>query len=784
MEEVDEIKELIYRAENSGEDLELTKGNPYTRKAPDSSAVGKYQFVTSFWGDDIEKYAKENGYKYEGIDSFLNNHILQEEYTSNYVENTLLGRYIPQLKEDFDTSGIDDKTLASIVHFAGYGNVKKALETNDFTQSMYGGPSMNEYLRRAGLEPITPKERGKKITKEILTTNPSPLSNMPDNLRPNTGEPQILQDGGRIKLSLQQDINSQGYKDNSPYKNESNLLIESPTGKITMDNVSKPLMVESNTGQRTLLQPNSGVHQLEGTKFKETPVLQDGGRIRLSLTGKCLECDKEKFQDGGKKKVTSKKDFIYSQEELEAIQKDAANWHETSGKNCTGGVCLATDNIMPNIGQVGLSKWKEQNKYGSGDSHPDINNYGKSLDAWDIQGAIIKAGGVNYYNYNDKKEKPSQEAFDEMVKSFPVGTVLNYGNSEGKINPDFEKPYLNNEEGMLAGNHSTVIIGYDEQGYPLTYDYGEVKRLSQDSYGLLLNASAPKEYSQYTYDYLKDNELLDTSWESKPLSVDTSRLENNLTEDGETATFTFNKDSTNKFVNTLIENKEALASDIGISSNEEYDKLAKMATSLAMAETKGGSSSYGSVLDRLGGSSVGMTQINADIIFSKDKEGNYKDEKIVELLNKYGIQGKSDLFDENKSAIATMILLKTFKDRANISYNKGTGSGTSRYFRNADDLTGLIRGRDNVVIESTGETVNVPNSESGVEAFNKRNIKGYIAGKDEKGFFIKKDTKGNSELTEEEKIAYYWNSPYTLESGDAQGNSSYVKRIMDYYNKL
>ena len=97
------------------------------------------------------------------------------------------------------------------------------------------------------------------------------------------------------RLSIEQDISRQGYKDNSPYKNAEELIINSPSGKITMDGVGKSLMVESNTGQQTILPRNSGTHQLQGTQFKEKPIMQDGGNKPNIYSEKTIKETKEWF---------------------------------------------------------------------------------------------------------------------------------------------------------------------------------------------------------------------------------------------------------------------------------------------------------------------------------------------------------------------------------------------------------------------------------------------------------------------------------------------------------
>lgn len=55
-------------------------------------------------------------------------------------------------------------------------------------------------------------------------------------------------------------ISELGYKDNSPYKNAKQLPIYSPNGTITMNNVSKPLMVtDIDNNETRILNPNSSI---------------------------------------------------------------------------------------------------------------------------------------------------------------------------------------------------------------------------------------------------------------------------------------------------------------------------------------------------------------------------------------------------------------------------------------------------------------------------------------------------------------------------------------------
>lgn len=73
-------------------------------------------------------------------------------------------------------------------------------------------------------------------------------------------------------------VSSMGYKDNSPYNSAKQLPIYSSSGAITMNGVSKPLMVKDvDNNEVRYLKPNSGVHQFKGQNFIEKPVFADGG---------------------------------------------------------------------------------------------------------------------------------------------------------------------------------------------------------------------------------------------------------------------------------------------------------------------------------------------------------------------------------------------------------------------------------------------------------------------------------------------------------------------------
>ena len=101
----------------------------------------------------------------------------------------------------------------------------------------------------------------------------------------------IYNNGGVIHLpkknkgGMVDPVSTMGYKDNSPYTNAKQLPIYSSSGAITMNGVSKPLMVKDvDNNEVRYLKPNSGVHQFKGQRFIERPMYQEGGDYESSLS--------------------------------------------------------------------------------------------------------------------------------------------------------------------------------------------------------------------------------------------------------------------------------------------------------------------------------------------------------------------------------------------------------------------------------------------------------------------------------------------------------------------
>lgn len=82
-----------------------------------------------------------------------------------------------------------------------------------------------------------------------------------------------LQTGGDMVSKL-------GYQNGSPFSNRKQLTINTPNGTIDMSNSGRMIYAEDETGMSKIRPPYSGMHQFNGNKVVETPIIfQKGGNI-------------------------------------------------------------------------------------------------------------------------------------------------------------------------------------------------------------------------------------------------------------------------------------------------------------------------------------------------------------------------------------------------------------------------------------------------------------------------------------------------------------------------
>lgn len=92
------------------------------------------------------------------------------------------------------------------------------------------------------------------------------------------------------------DVSRQGYNYNSPYRDEKSLLINTPTGNITMENTHMSLLGIDNLGNRKVMKPG-GKYQFPGNQVKEIPMTHAPSAIHYQVGGNVADTPKNKYQD-------------------------------------------------------------------------------------------------------------------------------------------------------------------------------------------------------------------------------------------------------------------------------------------------------------------------------------------------------------------------------------------------------------------------------------------------------------------------------------------------------
>jgi hypothetical protein len=390
--------------------------------------------------------------------------------------------------------------------------------------------------------------------------------------------------------------------------------------------------------------------------------------------------------------------------------------------------------IAPKLGTPDSWQIKENANLSSGPKNPRYNDYEESVDSWDIHAGLQEKGAKKIlaaplndpYKIEKDLKKMSVEQQKEYFRNLniPIGSIIGMG-SQG-VGVRYGKKSYNKKHGLVPSNHSAVVAGYDETGVPVLYDYGKMVSILDRTFigdGFpITNITTPKETSQFTYKYLKDNNMLEDSFKSLKLL---------------TKTDDYDEDEYVPFVNALSKNKQLYANVLGLSNNK-YDEFARRAAAIALTESKGGDDgtirwgmglpvpSY--LLDKTGikfsfnlpivnknvamGQTQGITQINSDMIFN--------DSKMSKKLKNLGItEATYDAWNPEHAAAITMALLQNNEKTQNIN--------------------------------------------------SKKNIKklGY-----------------DPKLSDAALSYYQWNQPGLLVKGEAEGNSERVKKFLNNYNQI
>jgi hypothetical protein len=488
---------------------------------------------------------------------------------------------------------------------------------------------------------------------------------------------------------------------------------------------------------------------------------------------------------------------------------------------CPGGNCLETtrnayDMLAGRVQGIPTSSdiWSKDLNVHSKKGTPSANDIKQypyfagdsgsgTVDSWDIHGVIVQEGGKNLFNVNN----PTPIDY----KKIPVGAVIGWGpaNAKDSSYSGRSKGY-NKKFGMQPSHHSTMVVGYSEDGEPLVYD-GYLKKYmtlteAKTNIGSKLgyeleNISAPKSVLNNTQDTLKNQGVLLNY--IPPTNINPNKILSaanqpwaQIPEGSAKRAPRFNKQMMTEFNSALLNNKGELLKNLNISS-EKYDELSKVALAISAQESEGGGA-----LGFVDGSTVGMTQLNPDNIFKDDKLNKIASKPYMlndgnnNILNTSLIQ-KSP----SASAVATMIYLSKLDKDAQRYYTEGKTGKTRSFTKNSNIIKDAIRtntakyNADGFFVEEANKRIDLSPFEGGMlsspDPVGAQKLINKTAGNDRYKVSVKNGnlvidvkTKGNANLTVPEIIAYAWQSPNTLKLGDAQGDSIYSRRIKNYYDLL
>jgi hypothetical protein len=426
-------------------------------------------------------------------------------------------------------------------------------------------------------------------------------------------------------------------------------------------------------------------------------------------------------------------------------------------KECAHDACVNLARVVSTAGKKNIYEiFDENQKAGKLKKAPGmVFNEGPSS-SWHSAGVFADADAANIL-YNAKINRP--EDLDNVLKSPDVGTVVLLGTD----NPLFQKNPngYSKSRGFFPSNHTVMVYGYKPTGEPLfmdgydkkIYDINDLNERWSGKYKIQ-TVYTPKEYVGLNKSYMENiyNQNLATS--SKALSLDNNKpaivdkkiyynsgkyfknLQNIQKE--------YHTGDMAVFFRALHDHAPDIAKDLYL-NNADYARLANLAASIAIRESKGGKDTHGffNELAEAHGDSKGLTQIKWTSLSPEVKNI---------LLKKYGIASDYDFrISPEKTAIATMYHLGELINQVNSNYEKGVDKKTK--------LPSRVRGP----LEVT-----------------KRKLRG----KDADWYVEERTTEGNTPLSIEEKLLYGWGGLNRLKTGDAQGNNIYVKDVMDTYNKL
>jgi len=606
-------------------------------------------------------------------------------------------------------------------------------------------------------------------------------------------------------------FSTQGYKRDSPdVDNPFNII---PSGDITMKGVDFPVLGTDNLGNSKMMTPGND-YKFPGDMVFELPMAKDG----LALDPPSKE-----------KEMVNLHDFLITEEDLEFL-----NSERCFGGNCLENTRKAFDATAGSISGVPYTA----NVWGKDDL--DITSIKNTptkqqvqdfpwmdgdrgvgaADSWDIQGNIVRAEGKTLYNRNKegaKIESDDKEIDDPTGKfqpgQYPIGSIYSFGPKGRTDTPYGQRAKgFNIDYGLQPSHHSVMSVGVNEKGeiilydaYLKKYDTEEniIKQIANSPLGYELETvGVPKSYASLTPQNIKLSDNFYRPRYFTEYQFDVDRLDEirqdpkfRIKEDDKFRAPRLDKEAMQEFSQSLKDNKETMMEALRLTS-DEYDDLANLSIALAMGESEGG----GGLSVDWAGSTQGLTQLNFD---------NIKDDEVLSrqlaMFNEsvrgpQKIKQLADLRDPAKSAIATLIYTNAGRRRSSKLYEEGLEPGVRNFYDNTG-LKDLVRSsssrinRSGVYLDELNDRV----SFSDIPGWNEKNVKKittslnaltgtnrYQADIDDDGdVYIKMKTLGNDpNMSDAMKIGYWWQSPSSLKTGDAQGGNVHAKRIEGYYKAI
>jgi len=262
------------------------------------------------------------------------------------------------------------------------------------------------------------------------------------------------------------DVSLMGYKDNSPYKNSPYLDILSPSGRISMKGVSKPLLAITNQGERTIMLPENE-YKFNSKLIREIPM-------------------KYQYQMGGQpqsqqENTISPGDLIAAYIQLNNLgQKEAEQIYQSFSKMSPEDKQIFLQNITNEIKEAQESQNSQSSQ--SNEQMIDPNEQNEMSQGQEVQ-------------MNDGSQMM-------MVGGIPILTPSYYpGHRKMQVGIDNEIDYEYGNEGVQTYNYKSTVNHSTKNGQP-----GNDKKISSKEV-IKQKQNTPSVVSPTTTNSIENNNL-------------------------------------------------------------------------------------------------------------------------------------------------------------------------------------------------------------------------------------------------------------------------------------